>query len=133
MKTNRILLVSGLLAAFTAAGHTLLGSAEIHRPLLDSGLPERMRLLLYATYHLVTVTLLLSAAVLIWSARPANKAAAGPLPVFVSVLWLLFGLVYIVVSLLFSGLPALLMLPQWIFLISVGVLGLVGSRRQTDS
>ncbi|MGQ5525381.1 hypothetical protein ACUHMQ_19250 [Chitinimonas sp. PSY-7] len=130
MKTNRILLISGVLAAFTAAVHTFMGTPEIQRPLLESALAQPISLMLYACWHLVTVTLVLSALALVWSARPRNRTSAGALPLFVSLLWLLFGSVFVVVALAFVGPSALLVLPQWVLLVPVGVLGWLGSRRQ---
>jgi len=131
MKTNRLLLAAGLIAALTAGLHTFVGTSEIQEPLLRSTIPQPVSLLLYACWHLVTVTLILSAVALIWSAYPKNRTSAGVLPRFVSLLWLLFGLVFVAVALLFSGPSTLLVLPQWILLIPVGVLGLLGNRRRT--
>ncbi|AMC34453.1 hypothetical protein [Janthinobacterium sp. B9-8] len=133
MKTNRLLLASGLIAAFTAALHTIAGTPEIQAPLLGSAMPQPVSLLLYACWHLVTVTLILSALALIWSARPSSRASAGALPRFVSLLWLLFGLVFVVVALVFAGPSTLLLLPQWVLLIPVGILGLLGDRKRIVS
>lgn len=130
MKTNRLLLVSGLIAAFTAALHTFVGTPEIQEPLLGSAIPQPVSLLLYACWHLVTVTLVFSALALIWSARAKNRTSAGALPRFVSWLWLLFGLVFVAVALVFSGPSGLLVLPQWALLIPVGILGLLGDRKR---
>ncbi len=129
MNTNRLLLASGLIAAFTAALHTFAGTPEIQEPLLRSTIPQSVSLLLYACWHLVTVTLILSAAALIWSARPNSRTSAGALPYFVSLLWLLFGFVFVTVALVFSGPSTLLVLPQWTLLIPVGILGLLGVRK----
>lgn len=133
MKTNRLLLSSGLLAAFTAVLHTLAGTPEIQEPLLRSTIPQSISLLLYACWHLVTVTLIASALALIWSARAMNTAKVGALPCFISVLWLLFGLVFVVVALWFSGPSMLLVLPQWVLLVPVGILGLLGDRQRLAS
>lgn len=130
MKTNRALLAAGLIAAFTAAVHAFAGTPEIQQPLLGSALPPAIALLLYACWHLVTVTLALSSAALLWSARPQNSVASGMLPTFVSLLWLLFGLVFVAVALVFSGPSAVFALPQWGLLVPVGILGWVGARRQ---
>lgn len=130
MKTNRLLLASGLLAAFSAVLHTFVGTPEIQAPLLQSNISQPISLLLYACWHLVTVTLVLSAVALIWSARPNSRDSAGALPAFVSLLWLLFGVVFVAVALLFSGPSTLLVLPQWVLLIPVGILGLLGDRKR---
>ncbi len=133
MRSNRVLLTAGVLAAITAAVHTIAGTAEIQAPLLGSALGEPLRLLLYACWHLVTVALLLSAAALLWCARMPGHVGVRPLATFVSILWLLFGMVFVFVALAFSGPGALLVLPQWILLLPVGALGWVGSRNASTS
>ncbi|MES2825931.1 MAG: hypothetical protein V4732_20180 [Pseudomonadota bacterium] len=130
MKTNPIIFSAGLLAAFTAAVHTFAGTYEIHGPLLGSSLPESVSLLLYACWHLVTVTLILSAVALIWSARNSRAKSNSALPVFIGLLWLCFGIVFIVVAVFFSGVDALIVLPQWILLMPIGGLVLLGVRKQ---
>lgn len=132
MKTNRLLLASGLLASFTALLHTFAGTVEVHVPLLSSTIPRSVSLLIYACWHLVTVTLILSAVALLWSARRGNSSLAGALPRFISVLWLLFGLVFVGVALVFSGPATLWVLPQWVLLIPVGILGLLGDRKRAE-
>lgn len=123
---NRTLLLAALLAAFTAAVHVFVGTPEIKGPLLQSALPQEVRLLLYACWHLVSVTLTLSAAALFVSARPSRTPPPHHTVKLVSCLWLCFGLVFIVVALLYSGPPMLLELPQWALLLPVGALGLWG-------
>jgi len=133
MKVNKFLMASGVVAAFTAALHTFAGTPEIQEPLLNSAIPQSISLLLYACWHLVTVSLILSAGFLIWSSLNKSKFNTGLLAIFISLMWISFGLVFITVSLIFSGPSALLMLPQWVLLIPVGILGLIGYRNQTSS
>lgn len=126
MTRNRILLAAAILAAFTAAVHTIGGTLEIHAPLLAAPLPESLILLMYACWHLVTVTLVLSAVALYWTSCGNRVVTNYALPIFVGVLWLLFGLVFILVALYFAGFKALVMLPQWTLLIPIGMLSLFG-------
>lgn len=123
---NRTFFLTAILAAFTAAVHVFVGTPEIEGPLLQSALPEEVRLLLYACWHLVSVTLTLSAAAFFVSARAGGTPPPHQMVKLVSCLWLCFGLVFIVVALLYSGAPMLLKLPQWALLLSVGALGLWG-------
>jgi hypothetical protein len=130
MKKNRSLLISAFLAAFTAIVHTIGGTLEIHTPLLTSPLPEPISLLLYACWHLVTVTLILSAVALFWSS-PNNRAESNfALPAFIGILWVSFGIVFVVVALYFSGFRALIVLPQWTLLLPIGGLALFGVRKE---
>ena len=126
MKSNRVLLLSAFLAALTALLHTIGGTLEIHTPLLSSALPQPISLLLYACWHLVTVALTLSALALYWSSRNNRAESHFALPAFIGILWVSFGVVFVIVALYFSGLGALFVLPQWILLIPIGGLALFG-------
>jgi len=123
-------LAAGVIAAFTWAIHTFVGTPKIQEPLLDLSLPQSVSLLLFACWHLVTVTLGLSALSLIWTAYPSGGFRAAALPCFISLLWLMFGLVFITIALVEVGTSALFVIPQWVLLIPVGVLGLIGDRQR---
>jgi len=125
---NRILLWAAVLAAFTAALHTIMGTAEITGPLLRSHLPPQLSLLLYACWHLVSGTLIASSAALFMAAREPERHRS--MAQFVAWLWLCFGLVFIGVAVGGSGVAMLLELPQWSLLLPVGVFGLWGIRRK---
>lgn len=123
---NKTIMCAGLLALFTAAIHTFVGTPEIQQPLLQSGIDPNVALLLYACWHLVTVTLALSGLILMWSANNVQQARVVVL--FVSVLWLAFGMVFIATAMLFGTWSTLLVLPQWMLLIPVGLLGIIGAK-----
>jgi len=61
MRSNRLLSAGGLLVALTALVHTVAGTHVVHSPLLHSNLPQPLSLLLYACWHIVAITLCLSA------------------------------------------------------------------------
>jgi hypothetical protein len=128
MPSNRQLSIAGVLAAVTAAVHTIAGTLEVHSPLLGSALPDALRLLLYACWHLVTVALCLSAWVLLRPPQSVSAEAAAVLARAIGILWMCFGLVFIAVALLLGRTPAaLLMLPQWVLLLPVGWLAYRGA------
>ena len=124
---NKPLLIASLLTAFIAAVHLFAGGADVAAPLLASGLAEEPRLTLYAVWHLVTATLLLSAFALFFSALPRHAVASRYLALFISVLWLSFGVVFLVVAFTQPGEGLFLKMPQWILFIPVGILGLWGA------
>lgn len=124
---KRFLLAAGLLAGFTATVHAIVGTAEIHKPLLSAPLEESVSLVVYACWHLVTVTLFASSVALLQSSLPGRLSVSRPLVRFISVLWVLFAGVFAVVALAFSGPAALLVLPQWALLLPVGLLSWLGS------
>jgi hypothetical protein len=130
LKKNRPLLIAAYLAAFTALVHTIGGTLEIHAPLLTSPLPEPIRLLLYACWHLVTATLILSAMALFWCSYGNRDVSNFALPAFIGMLWICFGIVFIFIALYFSGFKALLILMQWALLLPIGGLSLFGVRKE---
>jgi hypothetical protein len=123
---NRLLLVASVLAAFTACIHVFVGTAEIASPLLSSSLAPEVSFLLYACWHLVSCALVFSAIALFVSALPRHRQSARLLALFVSWLWLAFGAIFVVVGLVGAHGTLLFKLPQWVLLLPVGILGLLG-------
>lgn len=123
---NRRLLIAAALATLTAGVHIFVGTAEIAGPLLDSALAPELSFLLYACWHLVSSALAFSAVALFISALPAHRQSAYQMALFVSCLWLSFGLVFVAVGVLGADGTLLFKLPQWTLLLPVGALGLWG-------
>jgi len=126
---NKILLTTALFAAFTAALHTFGGTPEIETPLLQAPLAPEISLLVFACWHLVTAALTLSTIGFFISATPKHAVQSHYMALFISTMWILFGLVFVIVDITYVGLPMLFKLPQWILLIPIGVLGLWGCSR----
>ncbi len=124
---NKFLLSAAILAAATAAIHALAGGQDTVTPLLDSHLAEVPRLTLYAVWHMATAALALSAAALFIGAMPRYAAAGRLMVLFVSALWLAFGVVFVLVATFQSGAGLYFKLPQWVLLLPVGLLGVVGA------
>ncbi len=124
---NRALLAAAVLAAFTTGVHLFVGTPEIAAPLLNSSLAPELSYLLYACWHLVSCSLALSAVALFICALPRHHQSARAMAIFISCLWLSFGLVFVAVGLHGAGGTLLFKLPQWILLLPVGVLGLLGT------
>jgi hypothetical protein len=127
-RADYLLAFAGALAALTALVHVFVGTPEIHQPLLSSSLPQPISLLLLACWHLVSVALAVSSAALLWAALPANRGRAKSMVLAVSVMWLLFGLVFVAIAVSFQGVRGLAMLPQWGLLLPVGILSGIAAR-----
>lgn len=123
---NRPLLVTSLIAAFTACVHVFVGTPEIATPLLNSSLALEVSFLLYACWYLVSVALAFSAVAFFVSALPRYSQPARMLALFVSWLWLAFGVVFVIVGFFGANGTLLFKLPQWTLLLPVGILGLFG-------
>lgn len=126
---NKPLLFAALLSAFTAAVHFFVGGAEIVEPLLASTYDDRLKLTLYAVWHMATVALLLSAVAFYFGALPRHATSSRALVLFLSALWAAFGLVFILVALPQMGLAGLAFLPQWTLLLAVSLLAFWGWRK----
>jgi hypothetical protein len=124
---NRPLLAAAVLAAFTAGVHLIVGSAEIATPLLNSPLAVELSYLLYACWHLVSCALAFSAVAFFVCALGRHRYDGRLLALFISWLWLAFGAVFLVIGFVGADGSLLFKLPQWLLLLPVGVLGLLGS------
>ncbi|GGY24219.1 hypothetical protein [Paludibacterium paludis] len=123
---NRILLAAALLAALTAFIHLFAGGADVVAPLLASSLPPMPKLTLYAAWHMASATLILSSAALFIGSLPQHAIRSAYLVLFVSLLWIVFGAVFLIVGLTQPDSGGWLHLPQWTLLLPVGALGLWG-------
>lgn len=121
---NWKLLTAALLAALTAIVHIVLGGEDTAKPLLSTNMDTTVKMTLYAVWHLVSVFLSLSAIVLFISSLPRFTLRADYLVWFITVLWGLCGMVFLIIAAAQPGEGWLLKLPQWILLFPVGLLGL---------
>jgi hypothetical protein len=122
--TNWLVLSAGILAGMTAFIHVFAGGKDVVRPLLASSVDEVVKLTLYACWHLVSVALFISSIVLVGNGAGFYKSTATV--GFISILWLMFGAVFIVVTLGVAKPRGLFRFPQWALLVPVGLLGLWG-------
>lgn len=123
---NRPLLCAAVLASVTSAIHVFAGGDDIAAPLLASSLGEEPRLALYAVWHLVSVTLALSAGAYFFGALTRHVESSRSMVLFISILWICFGIVFLLVALTQPGEGLFFKIPQWILLLPVGLLGLWG-------
>lgn len=122
--TNWFVLSAGILAGITAFIHVIAGGKDVARPLLAGPVDEVVKLTLYACWHLVSVALYLSSIVLL--GYGAGFYGSPETVAFVSIMWLLFGAVFLVVTLGLAKPRGLFRFPQWTLLLPVGLLGLWG-------
>ena len=122
--TNWFVLSAGILAGVTALIHIIAGGKDVARPLLTSSIDEVVKLTLYACWHLVSAALFLSSIALFGNG--AGFFNSPETVAFVSIMWLMFGAVFLVVTLGFAKPSGLLRFPQWALLVPVGLLGLWG-------
>lgn len=124
---NRLLLLAAVLAAVTTLVHIFAGGADVAAPLLASALHPEVKYTLYACWHLVSLTLGLSAGVLFWAAHRNQYQPWHKTIRLVGSLWAGFGGVFLVIALACPESGGLIKLPQWILLLAVGILAWWGS------
>lgn len=122
-------LIAAGLAFFTAMVHLIAGTLSIQAPLFASNTPEEVRLLLYICWHMVSITLFASAYLLFRFSKLERNAAVEIGVRTIGVCWILFGLLFPLVALVFAGPRMVLQLPQITLLLPVGLL-CVGSMRR---
>jgi len=124
---NRLVLSASIIAAFTAAVHIFAGGSDVAAPLLASTMAPEPKLTMYSVWHMVTVALAVSAVALFMGSLPRYAVASRYLVLFISLLWLGFGIVVLAVALVQHERGWLLKLPQWILLLPVGIIGMWGA------
>lgn len=121
---NYYWLIAGIICSFTALIHTFGGQLELVQPLLAGELPEDLKVQWLGVWHTVTIVLFGSAFWLVRSGwQPANVSRA--LLNNIAYLFILFAVVFVLSSVA-RGVHA----PQWVLLLPVGVLTLIGGRRR---
>ncbi|MGR6874355.1 hypothetical protein ACU6U9_19095 [Pseudomonas sp. HK3] len=116
---------AGIIGVFTACVHLFAGQVDPVRPFLKSDLPDIPKATLLGCWHIVTVILFMSGCVLTYvgwfELNSFQNIVTG-----ISMSFIVFSLVFIAVGWYFFKFQALIKLPQWILLLPIGVLGLIG-------
>ncbi|MEZ8826094.1 hypothetical protein AB6E04_17175 [Vibrio amylolyticus] len=122
---NTWILGSGLLATLTALIHIFAGQVDPVRPFLKSNLDDIPKATLLACWHLVSVTLLTSALILLYVGWHGIVPFYLPMQ-FVGALYILFALVFVAVGWYLFGIKVFVKLPQWVLLLPIGLLAIYG-------
>lgn len=116
-----LLIVAGVLALLTTIIHIFVGGNGAAKPLLASSLADGAKYALYACWHFVSGFFVLSTLVLFLEGFGSLEEPG--VIVGVSSLWVLFGLVFLFISLWVNNIEGVFKLPQWVLLLPVGILG----------
>ncbi|MBW1601545.1 hypothetical protein JJV70_05365 [Streptomyces sp. JJ66] len=122
---NGWLFAAGSLAAATTLIHVIAGGRDVVRPLLGSSMEAEPRRTLHVVWHFVTVDLLLSAVALIVLALRAEPNV--PLALFIAAHYVAYTAAFLVGTLTVGWSRPLLRLPQWMLLLPVGTLTVIGT------
>lgn len=122
---NGWLLTAGGIAAATTLIHATAGGRSVVRPLLGSAVSAEPKRTLHVVWHMVTADLLLSSLALLALAFTATPSTA--LVLFLAAQYLAYAVVFLVITLAADWPRPLLQLPQWMLLLPVAVLTLLGT------
>ncbi|MEO1449639.1 MAG: hypothetical protein AAFV07_08910 [Bacteroidota bacterium] len=117
-------LIAGLMAMATALIHTFGGQTTLVDPLMSSNLSPQVTGELWGAWHMITGFLFLSAVVILRQALKGNRTDNRSLMQFLGGLYVLTAVPFAFGSLYFG-----LFLPQWILILPIGLLILLGLRR----
>lgn len=123
---NIYLISAGVLGLFTSAAHIFGGQQTLIRPFLHSDLADDVKGCLLVCWHMISAYLLLSACLYLY----AGLNHTPDLSLLLNTLsgsYILFSVLFIVIGGYFFGHHTLYKLPQWILLLPIGVLGLLGT------
>ncbi|WP_341224984.1 hypothetical protein [uncultured Arcticibacterium sp.] len=123
-KYNYYLLVAGTLNALTAILHLIGGQLDLVNPMLESGLSKSVKTQLLSVWHMVTIVLFATTLLYFLYAKNKIRRFNPKLISFISYLYILFSFSFIISS-FFQN----VFTEQWILLLPIGILGLVGSKK----
>ena len=123
---NIWIFAAGIIGLLTSCVHIFAGQIDPVRPFLKSDLPDIPKATLLGCWHMVSVTLLISGFVLTYAGW-FNLTSFQNIVIGISISFITFSLVFIAVGWYFFKFQFFLKLPQWILLLPIGTLGLVGA------
>jgi hypothetical protein len=125
MKTkNLFLIISGLINLFTFLLHVIGGQISLINPLLDSNLELQVKTELLGVWHMVTIILFITSIILLYWGFKQNKKSNIELLSFIGYLYILFSVPFVIISIIYG-----LLVPQWILLLPIGILTIIGIKK----
>ena len=116
--------IAGILNLITALIHTLAGQTDLVNPLISSEMEVQQVGELVAVWHITTVLLFLTSYFLLKAGFLGVAESNVSLINFIAYLYLLSSLPFIISGFWFS-----IFAPQWILLLPIGLLLLIGIRK----
>ena len=123
---NSLLVGAGAFGFFTSAMHIFSGQITLIRPFLKTDLANEIKGCLLVCWHMVSAFLLVTSCLFL-IAGLQQPTALHMLVQAMAGSYILFAAMFIAVGWFFFGYQVLYKLPQWILLLPVGVLGLLGA------
>ncbi len=123
---NTYLLSAGAIGLLTSTAHIVGGQQTLIRPFLQSNLADDVKGCLLVCWHMISAYLLLSACLYLYAGFNHSPDRTLLLDAL-SASYILFTALFIAIGSHFFGPRTLVKLPQWILLLPIGTLGLLGT------
>lgn len=123
---NTYLLSAGAIGLLTSTAHIIGGQQTLIRPFLQSDLASDVKGCLLLCWHTVSAYLLLTSCLYLYAALNQHSELTLLLNA-VSDFYILVAALFIAVGSYFFGPRTLYKLPQWVLLLPIGILGLLGT------
>ena len=117
--------IAGIINLLTAFVHLIAGQEDLVNPLLESNLTTQQQGEWFAVWHIITILLFLTSYYLLKIGFEKRESKEFSILQFIGVLYVLLGIPFIVACFWFS-----IFAPQFILLMPVGVLVLVGIKKK---
>lgn len=122
---NYYILIAGIINSFTALLHTIGGQIDLVSPLKESNLTNQSKAEWFGVWHMVTIILFATSIFLIRTFITNKQYETIK---HIGYLYALFALPFIISSLLNR-----LLAPQWILLLPIGLLTIIGQRKYNNT
>ncbi|HFG1639917.1 TPA: hypothetical protein ACGFW1_003606 [Vibrio cholerae] len=122
---NTWIFSAGVIGLFTSCVHIFAGQMDPFKPFLKSDLADIPKATLLACWHIVSAILVLCGFALTYVGW-FNLDSFQNVVVGISVSFITFSFVFIGVGWYFFKIKTSIKLPQWVLLLPIGILGLIG-------
>jgi hypothetical protein len=123
---NRYIKIAGIMNLFTAFLHLIGGQIDLVNPLLDSSITTQQKGELTGAWHIVTILLFFTAFIILQSGFKNKDLQNSQQLKSLAIFYILSGVPFIAIS-VWLGIFA----PQWILLMPIGILLLLGLQKQS--
>lgn len=118
-------LIAGIVNLLTALIHTFGGQLDLVNPLLKSNLSDQSKAEWLGVWHMVSLLLFATTYVIFRNTLVAVQVRKPEIITCIGFLYVLFSVPFIISSIINS-----LLAPQWILLLPIGLLLLIGIKRE---
>ena len=128
MRKNNYWLIAGVINLFTAILHLVGGQITLVDPMLQSELSAQVKTELVGAWHIVTIVLYFTSIVLLKHGLKPRNEQGKTLIQFIGINYVFFAGCFMVSSVVFVQFA-----PQWVLLLPIGIVALLGNRSRVTN